>query len=397
MRSIRLRRHLLLAIGVVLVGVGSAQAHTLEKSQQRKHPQSLAKSRSVAQHRVVKDKKSSYHRAPVSYRKKKYGEFQSSHFRPHTLPAAYGKAGSPEGSGSKVGPDSLTPGALQLLHLSPVAFAGIGAAPQPSPLGRIYTPTPIPRDVPSVSSPAFINAALILAKVPAESPAAVASLHPVLAGAAQEGTEPVIAQETRDIAGLPAHNLRVAVEMLASQAYHWASSPLLALEQNGDLASGADSRNQLRNDVALAAQEAIGSQTDTAESSWLSPSALVASALKFIGAPYVWGGVSPRTGFDCSGFVKYILAKFDIDVPRTSYAQAASLPAISRSDLKPGDLVFFNTMHRAFSHVGIYIGHGKFVSAQTPATGVQVASLHDPYWAARFDGARRLPRGINLS
>ncbi len=396
MRSIRLRRHLLLTIGVVLVGVGSAQAHTPGKSQQRKHPQSLAKSKSVAHHRVVKDKKSSYHRAPVSYGKKKYGEFQSSHYRHHMVPAVYGKASSSELT-SKVGPDSLTPGAMQLLHLSPVAFAGVGAAPQPSPLGRIYSPTPIPRDVPSVSSPDFINAALILAKIPAESPAAVASLHPMLAGAAPESPEPVAAQENKDIADVPAHNLRVAVEMLASQAYHWASSPLVALEQNGDLASGADSQNQLRNDVALAAQEASGSQADTVGSSWLSPSGLVASALKFIGAPYVWGGVSPRTGFDCSGFVKYILAKFDIVVPRTSYAQAASLPAISRSDLKPGDLVFFNTMHRAFSHVGIYIGHGKFVSAQTPATGVQVASLRDPYWAARFDGARRLPRGINLS
>ncbi|MCE5359727.1 MAG: C40 family peptidase [Acidithiobacillus sp.] len=286
--------------------------------------------------------------------------------------------------------DSLAPSALQLLHLSPVPFAGVGAAPQPSPLPQYSFSRPIPTQVEPVDSAQFINASLVLAKVAADAP--VTAVHAIKTGEdSLVQAKPVEA----DAESAPAHGtLGVALQMLASQAYYWASHPLAVLQENGDFAAGEHAATELRNDVALAAQ---ADAAESADSNWFSARGLVSAALHFIGAPYVWGGVSPRTGFDCSGFVKYILAKFDIHVPRTSYAQAASLPAIPRRDLKPGDLVFFNTMHRAFSHVGIYIGGGRFVSAQTPATGVQVASLSDPYWAARFDGARRLPHGINIS
>ncbi|WP_308387858.1 C40 family peptidase [Acidithiobacillus sp. AMEEHan] len=286
--------------------------------------------------------------------------------------------------------DSLAPSALQLMHLSPVPFAGVGAAPQPNPLPHYSFSRPIPDEVHAVDSAHFINASLILDKVADNTPAAA-----VPAVKASEAVAVTPAEGNAE-ASRPGGTLGVALQMLASQAYYWASHPLEALQQEGDFAGGENARSELRNDVALAAQDATA-EAASDNGSWLSPHGLVSAALRFIGAPYVWGGTSPRTGFDCSGFVKYIFAKFDIFVPRTSYAQAASLPAIPRRDLKPGDLVFFNTMHRAFSHVGIYIGHDKFVSAQTPATGVQVASLSDPYWAARFDGARRLPHGVSFS
>ena len=295
-----------------------------------------------------------------------------------------------EGDRQSASFDSLAPGALQLMHLSPVSFAGVGAAPQVSPLPHYTFSQAIPTQVQPVDSAQFINASLILAKVADNAPAAAL---PIIKEAAVEEA-PLPAVDT----AVPAHSgstLGVALQMLASQAYYWASHPLATLQENGDFAAGENVRTELRNDVALAAQSMT--TEDGTGSSWLSPRGLVSAALRFIGAPYVWGGTSPRTGFDCSGFVKYILAKFDIHVPRTSYAQAASLPAIPRRDLKPGDLVFFNTMHRAFSHVGIYIGHGHFVSAQTPSTGVQVASLSDPYWSARFDGARRLPQDVHFS
>ncbi|MBU2754756.1 C40 family peptidase [Acidithiobacillus sp. CV18-2] len=286
--------------------------------------------------------------------------------------------------------DSLAPSALQLMHLSPVPFAGVGAAPQANPLPHYSFSRPIPDEVHPVDSAHFINAALILDKV--------ADNAPVAAAPAVKASEAVAVTPATEntVSSRPSGTLGVALQMLASQAYYWASHPLEALQQEGDFAAGDNARSELRNDVALAAQDATAEAVPD-NGSWLSPHGLVSAALRFIGAPYVWGGTSPRTGFDCSGFVKYIFAKFDIFVPRTSYAQAAALPAIPRRDLKPGDLVFFNTMHRAFSHVGIYIGKGKFVSAQTPATGVQVASLSDPYWAARFDGARRLPHGVSLS
>ncbi|MBN2679807.1 NlpC/P60 family protein [Acidithiobacillus montserratensis] len=278
---------------------------------------------------------------------------------------------------------ALTPTALQLMHLSPVEFAGVGAAPQPV-SDYVYHFQSFPETgKSSVTSPEFVDQSLVLVKTGLPA-----------AGVHEEAPVKVAAPvDALSVTSTPEQShLRLALEMLASQAYHWARHPLQALESNGDAASGPQAAEQLANDIAQQASQYAEGGSDTASTgdSWLSPRAMVVSALKFIGAPYRWGGMSP-SGFDCSGFVKYILAKFDIRVPRTSYAQAADLRKVSRENLKPGDLVFFDTMHRPFSHVGIYIGHQRFVSAQTPRTGVQVGSLNDPYWAAHYDGARSLP------
>ncbi len=119
---------------------------------------------------------------------------------------------------------------------------------------------------------------------------------------------------------------------------------------------------------------------------------LVTHAMGFLGVRYRRGGSSEATGFDCSGFVRAVYDQTaGLILPRSSYGQAAVAEKIDKTDMKPGDLVFFNTMRHAFSHVGIYVGDGKFI--HSPRTGgvVRVESLSLPYWARRFDGARRVP------
>jgi cell wall-associated NlpC family hydrolase len=123
----------------------------------------------------------------------------------------------------------------------------------------------------------------------------------------------------------------------------------------------------------------------------LKASELVVHAIGFLGVPYLRGGNTADTGFDCSGFVKAIYEQtIGLVLPRRAEQQAAATQNIERKDLVPGDLVFFNTMRRAFSHVGIYIGDGKFIHSPKPGAEVRVESLAAAYWNRRFDGARRV-------
>lgn len=120
-------------------------------------------------------------------------------------------------------------------------------------------------------------------------------------------------------------------------------------------------------------------------------SELVVNAMGFLGVPYKRGGTSVATGFDCSGFVRAIYEQTaGLLLPRNAAQQAAATEKINRTDLQPGDLVFFNTMRRAFSHVGIYIGNGKFIHSPKPGAEVRVEDMGMSYWAKRFDGARRV-------
>ena len=120
-------------------------------------------------------------------------------------------------------------------------------------------------------------------------------------------------------------------------------------------------------------------------------SELVFTALGFMGVPYRRGGNTAETGFDCSGFVKAMYEQtVGLILPRRAEQQAASTQKIDRSDLQPGDLVFFNTMRRAFSHVGIYVGEGKFIHSPKPGAEVRVEDMGVTYWRVRFDGARRV-------
>ena len=121
-------------------------------------------------------------------------------------------------------------------------------------------------------------------------------------------------------------------------------------------------------------------------------SELVVTAIGFLGVPYRRGGNTVESGFDCSGFVKSMFEQtVGLILPRKAAQQAAATQKIDRADLQPGDLVFFNTMRHAFSHVGIYIGEGKFIHSPKPGAEVRVENMSLAYWKRRFDGARRVP------
>ena len=118
---------------------------------------------------------------------------------------------------------------------------------------------------------------------------------------------------------------------------------------------------------------------------------LVNQAMGYLGIRYRFGGTSPETGLDCSGLVLNVFRNaIGLDLPRTATEMSRMGENISRQELKPGDLVFFNTMRRAFSHVGIYLGDGQFVHAPSSGGKVRIENLGNSYWAARFNGARRI-------
>jgi cell wall-associated NlpC family hydrolase len=121
-------------------------------------------------------------------------------------------------------------------------------------------------------------------------------------------------------------------------------------------------------------------------------SELVVSAMSALGVPYRRGGNTFDTGFDCSGFVRAMYEQTaGLLLPRRADQQAAATQKIDRSELQPGDLVFFNTMRRAFSHVGIYVGDNKFIHSPKPGAAVRIDDMRLSYWNQRFNGARRVP------
>ena len=118
---------------------------------------------------------------------------------------------------------------------------------------------------------------------------------------------------------------------------------------------------------------------------------IVLNAMGFMGIPYRWGGSSPDTGFDCSGFVQYVFRQAaGLVLPRSSFDQIRQGAVVAREELQAGDLVFFNTMRATASHVGIYVGENRFIHAPSRGKTVEIVSLSDAYWQARYDGARRL-------
>ncbi|MFP6559319.1 C40 family peptidase [Paraburkholderia sp. B3] len=118
---------------------------------------------------------------------------------------------------------------------------------------------------------------------------------------------------------------------------------------------------------------------------------VVVGALNMIGVRYRWGGNTPDSGLDCSGFVRYVFQDtLGLSLPRRAEEMSRVGEKVSLSNLKPGDLVFFNTMRRTFSHVGIYIGDNKFVHSPSTGSTIRVDDLDDGYWEKRFTGARRV-------
>jgi len=118
---------------------------------------------------------------------------------------------------------------------------------------------------------------------------------------------------------------------------------------------------------------------------------LLLKGLELVGVSYRRGGTDPDAGLDCSGFVRVVFQDaLGLGLPRTAKEMSAIGQKVERSQLQPGDLVFFNTMRRTFSHVGIYLGDSKFLHAPRPGGEVHVADMGQSYWQNRFDGARRI-------
>jgi len=118
---------------------------------------------------------------------------------------------------------------------------------------------------------------------------------------------------------------------------------------------------------------------------------VILKGLQLVGISYRRGGNDEDSGLDCSGFVRLVFKDtIGMLLPRTAREMSEVGERINATDLKPGDLVFFNTMRRAFSHVGIYVGDGKFIHSPRSGSEVRVEDMHQSYWQRRFDGARRV-------
>ncbi|CAI8805670.1 MULTISPECIES: C40 family peptidase [Pseudomonas] len=137
-------------------------------------------------------------------------------------------------------------------------------------------------------------------------------------------------------------------------------------------------------------QQAVGMQAVA-----MSPkqsSEVLSRAVNVLGTPYRWGGSSPKKGFDCSGLVKYAFNDVaDVDLPRTSNAMAQGQGVkVAKSDLKPGDLIFFNIKSRRVNHVAIYLGNDRFIHAPRTGKRVSIDSLEKPYWQKHYVVAKRV-------
>ena len=204
----------------------------------------------------------------------------------------------------------------------------------------------------------------------------------------------------------PAVGSVFSVPMIAWSPLNWGQGPVVVAFERSSKLTGSTASG-----LAMARRNALGPAPrlagDTADSSGgagvESPAddaadtvtdlrdALVQLAMSLRDIPYVSGGDTPSTGFDCSGFVRYVFSRaIGMRLPANAASQFLAGLKVSRTRLKTGDLVFFHTSgkHRV-SHVGIYLSNGRFIHAPTSGKSVEVSSLHESYWSRHFAGARR--------
>ena len=164
---------------------------------------------------------------------------------------------------------------------------------------------------------------------------------------------------------------------------------LIARDRARQLALASAARTRISEQGLLQTSDAFGVSAGTSDGISVAPpsqyTGVVGIALHYLGTPYVWGGSSPA-GFDCSGFVAYVYAQVGVSLPHYTGAQWNVGVPVSRSDLEPGDLVFFDGL----GHVGIYIGGGQFVHAPHTGDVVKISSLGEAWYASTYDGARRI-------
>jgi len=145
--------------------------------------------------------------------------------------------------------------------------------------------------------------------------------------------------------------------------------------------------------LAIAARYGLGTPEPELLEGTAALARVVALARTQIGRPYVWGGASPVTSFDCSGLVQWAFGQLGARLPRTAQQQFDATRRVSRNDLKPGDLVFFERTypsHERITHVGIYVGNGRMVNAPTTGDVIREMDVFNGYWGARFAGGGRV-------
>ena len=139
-------------------------------------------------------------------------------------------------------------------------------------------------------------------------------------------------------------------------------------------------------------EPAINASSETQTESLSQGRSIVSEASKYMGIPYRWGGTSPQTGFDCSGFVQFIFRHtLNIKLPRMPVDMSRLGLRINREELAPGDLVFFNTRGGKFTHVGIYVNDSQFIHSPMPGTRITVSRMDSAYYRHRFTYAVRIP------
>lgn len=173
-------------------------------------------------------------------------------------------------------------------------------------------------------------------------------------------------------------------------------SVLLGLVLSFDLLSLSACAANQEKPTAYTYEQQLSENEGVAESSsnqtWTEQaSEVILNALSLSGVQYKYGGSTPESGFDCSGFVRYVFKQAtNLTLPRSALAISQLGKNVRNNDLQPGDLVFFNTLKSTFSHVGIYLGNNKFIHSPSRGGGVRVEDMKDQYWSKRYNGARRI-------
>ena len=166
---------------------------------------------------------------------------------------------------------------------------------------------------------------------------------------------------------------------------------LRAAERASQVRLRRDAEARLAEEAPAQAQSVLGIAAELPEGVAVAPSTrhghVVAIAMQYLGIPYLWGGASPETGFDCSGFVMYVYGQVGVYLPHNAALQYGYGLPVARDELQPGDIVFFNNL----GHNGIYIGGGQFIQAPRTGDFVKISSLSESWYASTYVGARRLP------
>jgi len=179
--------------------------------------------------------------------------------------------------------------------------------------------------------------------------------------------------------------------LLAAVSLAWAEPvDTSATKAAADTLLDAPASNQAPPPVGNSAE--VTASPETQIETLLQGMSIVSEASKYMGIPYRWGGTSPQTGFDCSGFVQFIFRHtLNIKLPRMPVDMSRRGSRVSREELAPGDLVFFNTRGGKFTHVGIYVNDSQFIHAPMPGTRVMVSRMDSTYYRHRFTYAVRIP------